>query len=702
MRKVWNFFKNFRLHFDRSFSESQVKQIYWLSAIVGIMFLLLVGLSLIPGLYEIPPQAEGHGRILDILFLLFDPGNFTDGMSGVFILIVALVGIILFIGCLISVISNILNNRVEKIRNGETWYELENHIVIIGFNDSVPSLIHSLYEKNELIRKGEAFILLMSEQRTEDIRASIHVANTEAEERCVLVIRGQRTALDELQKLSLPKCNTIYILGEPNEKAHDSINLECLTYVANLLPEKIVGLPTCFVQFNEQTLFSIFQFSNISPDILKRLNFAPYNFCDVWAQKVLVKCEAEDGLIGSDLRINYRPIDGENGIRKDSDKHVHLVVVGMSQMGIALAVQAAHIAHFPNFKENDNTTRTHITFIDNNIGENMRLFMMRFRSMFQLARWRYVEAANANYTLEDASWHNPLEDEDSKSPYKHLGPNFIDLQWEFIDGSVDMPAIQDYLLEACSDTKAITTLAFCQDNQDVALRDSLYLPSRIYDITHQILIYQNQSPAIIHNLSGLTLEKEEQKKLRFQRMYPFGMDTEFHVGDLDSETYGMLVNVAYGYNPDDGLEGLEKLLADAEFVEKEWNAISMSNKWSSTYSANMRYVKLRFMGCDMQTSSIDEIKEAIKANIEDVKVTEHNRWNVEKLLMGFRPLTKEECGASKQEKKVLRKSSQLAHLDICSYEQLQQIDPGTIIYDASVNMALPAMIEIVRNIKAKN
>lgn len=699
------FFRNFKLNFDRSFSNSLVKQIYWLSGIVAAMFIILLLLSLIPGLYT--PGNEQYGRIPDIIFLLIDPGSGTDSMSAVFSIIGALVGLVAFTGCLISVITNILSNRVEQVRNGETWYDLENHIVIIGFNGSVPSLIHSIYEKNPSVRNHKAYILIMSEQSTEDIRASIHVANTEAEEDCIVIIRGQRTALDELDKLSLAKCHSIYLLGEPDEEAHDSINLECLGYIANLLPDRTVGLPECHVQFDEQSLFSIFQFSDIPSTVNKRMHFIPYNFCDVWAQKVLVKCEAEDGLIGSDYRIHYRPIDGEEGIKKDSPKHVHLIVSGMSQMGIALAVQTAHIAHFPNFREDDNSTRTHITLIDPEAGKLMQQFMARFRSMFQVARWRFVRAedfiSNAYlqgtaplYSLDDQHWNDPISDAQSTSPYKHLGPNFIDLQWEFIEAEPDMPVLQQYMLDAVSDTSAITTLAFCQDNQDESLRASLYLPYQTYDLAHQVLVYQNESPTIIHTLSGFSLPEEERRKLRYGKMAPFGMNTEFHVGDLDSEKYGRLVNVAYSCNPDDGIASLEAMLNDTEHVEREWNRTSMANKWSSTYSANMRYVKLRFIGCNLNTSTRTEIEEAMAAHIEDIKVTEHNRWNVEKLLMGFRPLTEPETHATKDEKKRLRKSSQLAHLDICSYQDLKTIDPATIIYDASVNMALPVMVDIIR------
>ena len=42
------------------------------------------------------------------------------------------------------------------------------------------------------------------------------------------------------------------------------------------------------------------------------------------------------------------PLDGD-GIKKDSDDHVHFIVVGMSKMGIAMGVQALLQAHYINY-----------------------------------------------------------------------------------------------------------------------------------------------------------------------------------------------------------------------------------------------------------------------------------------------------------------------------------------------------------------
>ena len=59
--------------------------------------------------------------------------------------------------------------------------------------------------------------------------------------------------------------------------------------------------------------------------------------------------------------ILYPPLD-RDGIRAQSDRYVHLIVVGMSRMGVAMGVTAAHIDHNPNFVTQ--CFRTRITFID--------------------------------------------------------------------------------------------------------------------------------------------------------------------------------------------------------------------------------------------------------------------------------------------------------------------------------------------------
>ena len=58
-------------------------------------------------------------------------------------------------------------------------------------------------------------------------------------------------------------------------------------------------------------------------------------------------------------------------------------------MGIALAIEAAHIAHFPNFKTHRKKTR--ITFIDREARREMDFFMGRYRHLFDLSEARFMD-----------------------------------------------------------------------------------------------------------------------------------------------------------------------------------------------------------------------------------------------------------------------------------------------------------------------
>ena len=83
-------------------------------------------------------------------------------------------------------------------------------------------------------------------------------------------------------------------------------------------------------------------------------------------------------------------------------------------------------------------------------------------------------------------------------------------------------------------------------------------------------------------------------------------------------------------------------------------------------------------------------------------MTEHNRWNVEQLLMHYSPVRKEEQKelirlntSDKQEHKKRKDAlkQQMRHVDICSYNRLKDVDGDTIIYDIVLSAALPYFVK---------
>ena len=96
--------------------------------------------------------------------------------------------------------------------------------------------------------------------------------------------------------------------------------------------------------------------------------------------------------------------------------------------------------------------------------------------------------------------------------------------------------------------------------------------------------------------------------------------------------------------------------------------------------------------------------EAWEKNNEALSISEHERWVVEKLIMGFSPLDKDERikderlfgNAKKQYRKALKchqKESGTPHIDLCSYRDLRRVNPDDMKYDSFLMLAIPKILE---------
>ena len=86
--------------------------------------------------------------------------------------------------------------------------------------------------------------------------------------------------------------------------------------------------------------------------------------------------------------------------------------------------------------------------------------------------------------------------------------------------------------------------------------------------------------------------------------------------------------------------------------------------------------------------------------------SEHERWVVEKLIMGYRPYSDQERFQYEslfgEERKAFRKklknnASDPAHVDLCSYRDLRRISPDDLKYDSFLMLAIPKILERVRH-----
>ena len=688
-----DFFRNPALYFDRSFSSSIGKQIGWFMAVFLIVLFILYAIYCF-----LPGEGTLGERFSNLLILLIGPTE-SDKMPVVFTIIVDFLGLIILSGLLITVACNILDRRVEAYQNGEISYKLKDHIIIIGYNPSVPSLVKTLRTEHGS-EDEETFILIQSGQDATEVRSSLQIALDDWMVKNTVVLHGMSNSEEELRDLNIAECKAVYIIGDDTMEAHDSINLDSLVVVSKLWreahpdvdpedPSRLKNRLFCKMLFEHQTLSSVFQFSKLKKEVSGAIHFHPFNLYDNWAKKILVAG-------ASDKESTYKPIEGYDGIRKGDTQHVHMIIIGMSRMGTALAVETAQTAHYPNFTEDDDTTRTHITFIDCNAQEEMESFKSRTPNVFEMMRWRYVdteEESKTLYSLSDESWVNPIEE--ASSPYHHLGPNFTDIQWEFINGRVESAPVRQYLTDAANDPSAITTIAICLPNDQQAAQTALYLPDQALRNAYQVLVYQKESDAIIKSVNN-----PDDDCTKYDKLIPFGLNEETYCNDLIGEDEGKWINAYWAlvYAKNEDLEIYKKSWneKDEAWADRLWDAISVSDKWSSIYSANMIYTKLRSIGCSTE-DEIDHIRNAMEDDMQALIYTEHNRWVTEELIAGFRPLLADEW-EEYIETKDPKKKAERAHGNICSNALLSAVEPEAHEKDGQITLAL---LEIIEHIKKK-
>ena len=718
--------------------------------------------------------ADSNSLFWNVYYHFVNPGiqHMTTAMGRPWSVMIAIIGIILLNGLLISTLTSWFERRKSQWTNGEIRYKRRSFrafrnsreyagnkiAVVIGASENAPTIIKNILDGKGETKKGRPYyVVLLTNGDAKEIRDRIASYLNEEDSERLVIYKGQLDSVEEIKNIPIELATEIYVLGEnrngdDSASYHDTQNMRCVHNIASYLTlKKIQRRIVCRVQFEYQTTYSVFQFSDLPENIKKHLVFIPFNCYENWAQKIFVDgVYSEKGKADSEQRIiNYTPLDG-SGITSDSEKNVHLIVVGMTKMGIAVAIQAAQIAHFPNFKiSGDKHHRTKITFIDPNAENEMYFFMGKYQNLFNLARHRYLDLSGREYAL-NAEWIDPLHNE--KSEYKYLGPNFLDIEWEFIKGSVEQPGVQEYLRQSaeeaysCTDDgitdnascngKSLLTIAICNKLSNEAIAEGIYLPANVYDKAQQILVYQSESSEILYNLYFTEIDDNNKNPIhkRYSKLRPFGMhDADFTVNKA-SYYCAMLCNFVYCSDPfgsisNDSKNHLKDIINEIiqeiqtctsasgtkEFMRparNAWKTLSIFNKWSNKYLSNSFKTKLRSIGYSGDKYRCDKnlLEQKMESSKTSMAECEHNRWNTQQLLMGLRAYTENEnkeylsllnnegAGNAKAFKNSKQNGREKAHLDIRSYSQLEHDDPQNHLYDEVFNACIPEILSVVESL----
>lgn len=154
-------------------------------------------------------------------------------------------------------------------------------------------------------------------------------------------------------------------------------------------------------------------------------------------------------------------------------------------------------------------------------------------------------------------------------------------------------------------------------------------------------------------------------------------------------------------------------------IEKELGNIVDENVWSGKDNQMKVLLGLSNIFCaDCFKTKYNSIKpcwengkmtekQAWEKHFLSMSKSEHARWVVEKLILGFIPisnqqrLTDEGNIYNKEEKKRYRKGLKSdwqspTHIDLCSYADLRRVDPDNMKYDSFLMLAIPNILDRVK------
>lgn len=592
------------------------------------------------------------------LCYFFDPGNLnlTDhrepGAQGLISFVVALLGMTILTGLLISTFTNILEQRVTSVQKGLTTYKnIKGHSVVIGFCELTESVIRGILEMSEAERK----VILLTNCDMDEVRKSMYnLTHYHDYDGQIVIYSGNYQYNENLERLNLAQSKSVYVLGDDGVVSRDFENIACAQRISSIVfakrEMKVISTPIpMYVRMDRMPTFSTLQRLDIKSGFFASdVYFRPFNYYEHWTRQMWVKgCIDLCDTVGKRTHIDYPSLVFD---KASDEKFIHLVVSGFSQMGMAVVLYALRAAHYGNYTEQNNR-KTVITVVDPEIST--------LRPQFE-------------------------------SQYQHL-EQIYDVQIEYRPFLLE--ELRDELKLWCCDTKQMLTIAICLGDTDMALSQSLNLPLEAYyqlgrssDTMPRILVRQRSLSGIWQMLREREHEELIDKEIsakdyrngtynKYHNLYPFGMMVSgFYPSDMD-DLKACLIHVdyedqwLYGDKPEDRKITIarmyqlvkkcdnitiEKLVGEAL---KRWHVMSENVKWANRYQSDNHHI-LKDVLQSKGITSLEDLQSLENLPLAKCSDIEHRRWLGERVVSGWQQ------SPFMLDGKPMRQNSLLLHYDI--------------------------------------
>ena len=331
-------------------------------------------------------------------------------------------------------------------------------------------------------------------------------------------------------------------------------------------------------------------------------------------------------------------------LRPDSKEHLHVVVRGDSPLMLSVVRQVALSAHYINFNEEDENesqrNRTVISIISKN--PDIKKELEKEEYLCDLPKYCKYVGLNAQPENKDS----------------------------FID--IEIHIIEDY--SDGHDRKC--TFTFSEEDVEAFYRSKEKEGIDIFSIDTRKAVYANRMYSI-----GETIDNLPSEDINNAKRYVLALNV-FQYDKLRKKATPMIDKEAWN-NLSKVKEGLSNIFC-SDCFESRSLAISLC--------------------CNGDTKKTNKIWEA---NNEALSISEHARWVVDKLIMGYSPFNKQQRfkdeslfydikKKQKYRKELKNNHRDPIHIDICSFADLRRINPDDLKYDSFMMLAIPKILEKVK------
>lgn len=487
-------------------------------------------------------------------------------------------------------------------RDGFTRYSFKQHILILGGSRELLPLLRAI-AAHDALKMLPVVVLADSDcpSLLQLLRTRLQSLGVQSP---VTLYRGSRTCADTLRTCQVDSASHIFILGEDDEPAHDSLNVSCWQQVRQLRAQ-CNQLAQCYLMLRSTT--STLLFHSLQQEAHNSLETTIINSYESLAQQLLV----------GDIYHNDTLTLDRGLVTVGSDRFVHLVVVGMTPMGYAFAATAAQLCHFPNFDESaPRPVRTRITFVDPRANELMDCFKSSYPGIFDLSHVRYIEQPGA--------WLQGV-------PQRSLG-DFVDVEWQFVKGNISSEWIRDMLSACAADSRQVLSVALCGGDSARNLAEAYRLPRQLYPLpdsnnssplTPVVYVYQPDDSSLVQTVQN--------EVLRFHNVVPFGFSAK-GFDPLHSLRIAAAKRINYLYQKENSGKVFTSMPADEALLNELWRQLSSAEKTAALLAANATNTFIRSFSLS-RTTLADHLTD--DALVESFAAVDHARRNMACLLAGY-------------------------------------------------------------------